>query len=48
MCSEPEFGHGILTIVDAVTAKWEWHRNQDGNPVITDSAVITRNGAKCP
>ena len=48
LCSEPEFGHGILTVIDAVTAKWEWHRNQDGNPVVTDSVVITRDGTSCP
>lgn len=47
-CSEPEFGHGILTVMDANTAKWEWHRTMDVGPVVTDSVIITRDGARCP
>ena len=34
--------------MDATTAKWEWHRTMDVGPVVTDSVVITRNGASCP
>ena len=27
-CREPSFGHAILTIYNATTARFEWHRNQ--------------------
>ncbi|GAB4821362.1 hypothetical protein N2152v2_008408 [Parachlorella kessleri] len=40
---EPSFGHGILTIMNATHASWEWHRNQDAVDVVKDSATIIRD-----
>jgi hypothetical protein len=37
---EASFGHGLLEIKNRTTALWTWHRNQDGEAVSADSAVI--------
>lgn len=39
---EASFGHGLLDVVNATHAHWTWHRNQDGEPVVSDDAWITR------
>lgn len=37
---ESEYGHGILTIVNATHAAWEWHRDIDTEPTISDSVFV--------
>lgn len=37
---EASFGHGLLDIKNRTTAIWTWHRNQDGEAVSADKAVI--------
>lgn len=49
---EASFGHGELRILNATSASWTWHRNQDDNAVIADDLEITSlsdpaNGATC-
>ncbi|BDA42117.1 Purple acid phosphatase 15 [Coccomyxa sp. Obi] len=43
---EPSFGHGILTIFNSTVAQWQWFRNQDNLPVVSDSQYFVRN-PKC-
>ncbi|CAL8468194.1 g7733 [Coccomyxa elongata] len=43
---EPSFGHGILTIFNSTVAQWQWYRNQDNIPVVSDSQYFVRN-PKC-
>lgn len=38
---EASFGHGSLEIVNTTHARWEWHRNDDDEPVVTDSIWLT-------
>ena len=46
---EASFGHGILRVAaNGTTMSWEWHRNQDGVPVITDKVTLTRDTKACP
>lgn len=45
---EPSYGHAIITIHNANRATWEWNRNQDGIPVITDSFTLVRDTKQCP
>ncbi|DBA94256.1 TPA: hypothetical protein ACH3X1_001874 [Trebouxia sp. C0004] len=45
---EPSFGHGTLDVINATTALWQWHRNQDNNLVTADAVYIVRNTALCP
>ncbi|GAQ79694.1 purple acid phosphatase [Klebsormidium nitens] len=46
---EPSFGHATLDMLDANTAVWQWHRNQDDEAVVTDSYTYKRlNSAQCP
>ncbi|GAB4821364.1 hypothetical protein N2152v2_008410 [Parachlorella kessleri] len=40
---EPSFGHGMLTLLNATHATWEWHRNQDAADVVADSVTIIRD-----
>ncbi|KAK9902776.1 hypothetical protein WJX75_005806 [Coccomyxa subellipsoidea] len=42
---EPSFGHGILTVLNSTVAQWQWFRNQDSLPVVTDSVYFVRNPA---
>nr|POE64344.1 putative purple acid phosphatase 20 [Quercus suber] len=36
---EASFGHGELDMVNATHALWTWHRNQDDQPVVSDSLL---------
>ncbi len=47
-CREASFGHAILQLVNATTATFTWHRNQDGAPVVGDFATIVRDTVACP
>ena len=40
---EASFGHGILSILDATHASWTWHRDEDGERVVSDSVVVVRS-----
>lgn len=44
---EPSFGHGTLVLESAERAVWRWHRNQDGERVVSDEFVVLRGGATC-
>ena len=44
---EPSFGHGTLVIESPDRATWRWHRNQDGERVVSDEFVVLRGGATC-
>jgi hypothetical protein len=33
---EASFGHGRLSVVNATTARWAWHRNDDADSTIRD------------
>ena len=35
-----EYGAGVLTFVNTTTAQWQWHRNADPAPVVTDTVYI--------
>ncbi|CAI0423657.1 unnamed protein product [Linum tenue] len=37
---EASFGHGELEVVNATHALWTWHRNDDGEDVVSDSLWI--------
>ena len=37
---EASFGHGRLTVQDAQTLVWEWHRNQDSATVVADTVTF--------
>ncbi|XP_057850810.2 purple acid phosphatase 22 [Cryptomeria japonica] len=37
---EASYGHGELQIFNATHAYWSWHRNQDDEPVISDSIWV--------
>jgi hypothetical protein len=39
---EPSYGHGILDLIDANSAQFEWFRNVDGMGKVSDSVVIHR------
>lgn len=48
--SKAEFTHatslppaGMLTLFNATHAQWDWVRNQDNLPTVTDSVIITKN-----
>jgi Icc-related predicted phosphoesterase len=45
---EPSFGHGTLDVVNTTHAHWQWHRNQDGFDVVSDSYWVVRNPEMCP
>lgn len=40
---EDSYGHGVLRIVSATEAHWEWHRNQDGDHTVSESVTIVRD-----
>ncbi|KAK8963386.1 putative purple acid phosphatase 20 [Platanthera guangdongensis] len=42
---EASFGHGRLDVVNFTHALWEWHRNDDDEPVVADSVWITSHAA---
>ena len=44
---EPSFGHGTLAFESAEKATWRWHRNQDGERVVSDEFAILRGAATC-
>ena len=33
---------------DGTTMSWEWHRNQDGVDIVTDSVTFVRDTTACP
>ena len=33
---EASYGHGVLDLMNATHARWQWHRNQDSEPVVSD------------
>ncbi|KAH9603753.1 hypothetical protein KSS87_019571 [Heliosperma pusillum] len=41
MFREASFGHGELSVVNTTHAQWIWNRNQDDQPVSTDSLWLT-------
>ncbi|KAK7284876.1 hypothetical protein RJT34_19630 [Clitoria ternatea] len=41
MFREASFGHGILDVVNASHALWSWHRNDNDEPVVSDSVWFT-------
>ncbi|KAI4348981.1 hypothetical protein L6164_009641 [Bauhinia variegata] len=45
MFREASFGHGILEVVNATHALWTWHRNDDNEPVATDSVWLTSSSS---
>lgn len=45
---EASFGHGRLRVVNATTAHWAWHRNDDAQSVVRDELwleSLAANGA---
>ncbi|XP_021728734.1 probable purple acid phosphatase 20 [Chenopodium quinoa] len=38
---EASFGHGQLQVVNSTHAQWTWHRNEDDQPIISDSVWLT-------
>jgi hypothetical protein len=44
---EFSFGHGLLSLVNATHARWEWHRNQDGASVHADGAWLRTASTRC-
>merc|ERR1711920_215296 len=47
MFREFSFGHGILSLVNATHARWEWNRNQDDVAINADSAWLRTASARC-
>ncbi|KAJ4978073.1 hypothetical protein NE237_008853 [Protea cynaroides] len=41
MFRESSFGHGEFQVMNESHALWSWHRNDDAEPVITDSVWLT-------
>ncbi|MEW5310486.1 MAG: hypothetical protein WDW38_002281 [Sanguina aurantia] len=42
---EPSFGHATLDFLNVTHALWQWHRNQDGAPVVADHKYLVK--AQC-
>lgn len=45
---EASFGHGRLSVVNATTARWTWHRNNDADSTVRDELwleSLAANGA---
>ncbi|MEW5298665.1 MAG: hypothetical protein WDW36_001758 [Sanguina aurantia] len=40
---EPSFGHGTIDIINATTALWQWHRNQDGEATVSDVKYLYKS-----
>lgn len=38
---EASFGHGVLEVVNASHALWSWHKNDNEEPVVSDSVWLT-------
>lgn len=38
---EASFGHGTLEVVNATHAFWTWHKNDNEEPVVSDSVWVT-------
>ncbi|XP_057438141.1 probable purple acid phosphatase 20 [Lotus japonicus] len=38
---EASFGHGMLEVVNASSALWSWHKNDNDEPVLSDSLWLT-------
>lgn len=39
---QAQYGHGVLDVVNATHARWEWHRDVDASPVVTDGEWFVR------
>jgi hypothetical protein len=37
---EASFGHGMFELKNATHALWQWHRNQDAQPVVSDEVTL--------
>lgn len=37
---QAEYGHGVFTIANATAAVWEWHRDVDAEPVVSDTVTV--------
>lgn len=50
-CREASYGHGVLDLMNATHARWQWHRNQDAEPVVSDEVrswpVLARSSRAC-
>jgi len=44
---EFSFGHGVLRLANASHARWDWHRNHDGDKVGADGAWLLRASQRC-
>ncbi|KDD75912.1 hypothetical protein H632_c440p0 [Helicosporidium sp. ATCC 50920] len=44
---EPAFGFGTLRLENETHALFEWHRNEDPVPVVSDSVYFVRNDEAC-
>ncbi|CAL8470424.1 g9966 [Coccomyxa elongata] len=40
---EASYGHGVFDLKNATHALWQWHRNQDALPVVSDEVWVVRN-----
>ena len=45
---ESSYGHGVLTLINETHMQWKWHRNQDDEPVVSDTAYIPNFDTRCP
>ncbi|KAL4425608.1 hypothetical protein ABPG75_009624 [Micractinium tetrahymenae] len=43
---QPSFGHGTLDILSPTTARWRWHRNNQGFAEVADEVVLARGGGR--
>ena len=44
---EASFGHGTLDFVNGTHALWQWHRNQDGEAIASDTVYVVRRTERC-
>ena len=44
---EASFGHGTLDFLNSTHTLWNWHRNQDGEAIASDTAYIVRRSDRC-
>lgn len=40
---EAKFGHGSLTVIDAVHMRWQWHRIVDDESTFANSVEFVKN-----
>lgn len=44
---EASFGHGTLDFINSTHTLWNWHRNQDGEAIASDTTYIVRRSNRC-